>query len=282
MCGACGINVAPPDPDAGADAADLALLAGGAQVSAASAAVAAAAAEARANDRNCCHMGGSWRGRCGTEAQVTSGGAEFSWREGYRICHGVSLAAPPPERTHEGRPFVKLLWARSSVGSGPASGAAGSSVGLVAYLITLQVRGPLFLAPPATRAKLARISKALGGAPARAVAATAAADALTAAGVPSAEAAASMFGRQASEAEFGAALGCALSHLRAARRALREGASPALVLEEVDRYICRYTCIHTYIYYICMYVYIYIYIYTYVYIYTYIYVCVCIYIRMYI
>ena len=41
-----------------------------------------------------------------------------------------------------------------------------------------------------------------------------------------------VFGQQASHAEFLNALGCALSHLRAARRALLDGASPALILEE--------------------------------------------------
>lgn len=58
-----------------------------------------------------------------------------------------------------------------------------------------------------------------------------ASDALAVAGV-SPDRARAVFGSQVNEVEFLGALGCALSHLRAARRAIRDGASPALILEE--------------------------------------------------
>ena len=56
-------------------------------------------------------------------------------------------------------------------------------------------------------------------------------DALRVAGI-SPQRAHEVFGAQAQEREFLPALGCALSHLIAARTALADHATPALVLEE--------------------------------------------------
>ena len=227
QCVVCGVHAAPADADA--DAADEELLSLR-NVSAASARVAAMTAAARANDRNCCHPGGSWRGRCGTAAQVAAGAAEFSWKEGYRICNGGSLEQPPQERSHRGRPFTAMPSLRATgggrlVADGSRAGRVAARRGLIAYLITLHARDAHVLE------KIRRLSDALGGAPVRAVEAVTASEALSVAGTPP-EGAAAVYGRQASDPEFGAALGCALSHLLAARRALADGASPALVLEE--------------------------------------------------
>lgn len=268
-CASCGVDEAPPDPEAEVEAAGLPLSALG-PVSAASAALAAAAASARANDRNCCHPGGSWRGRCGTEAALASGAAEYSWKEGYRVCHDLPLTPPPPERAHAGRPFVQLhalagtvagdhglasatggrrrpRAGHSGAGAGDSAraggGASGGSAaggggggagggGLMAYLITLEARPRSDGLPAPIHDKLRLLSAALGGAPAHAIPAVPAASALAAVEVHSSAAAARLFGKQASEPEFEAALGCALSHLRAARRAVRDGAAPALILEE--------------------------------------------------
>jgi hypothetical protein len=103
---------------------------------------------------------------------------------------------------------------------------------MVAYLITLEVRQRSNVLPAPVRDRLRRLSAALAGVPSHAVPAVPAADALAAVGIRSAAAAAQLFGKQASEPEFEAALGCALSHLRAARRAVRDGAAPAIILEQ--------------------------------------------------
>jgi hypothetical protein len=263
-CASCGVDEAPPDPDAETDADSLPLTPH--PVSAASAALAAAAASARANDRNCCHLGGSWHGRCGTDAGVASGAAEYTWKEGYRVCHGLPLTPPPPERAHAGRPFVQLRVmpdaaagepglapaaavgrrfreGRAGVGGGVGGEGAGGGGGerggdglgvggLIAYVITLEARPHSPQLPPPLRDKLSRLSIALGGAPCHALPAVPAAQALAAVGAHSPSAALRMFGKQATDPEFRAALGCALSHLHAARRARRDGASPALILEE--------------------------------------------------
>ena len=181
-------------------------------------------------DINCCHGGGSWAGRCGPPTQ----GWAFTWKDGFRLCNNMSLT-PEPEAVHDG-PFVPL-----SIGTEQAEGAHTETDA------TYLDRPPLLLHPSESQLRIyyislkprpeakARLAQLVGGrieASRQAVVrGVRAADALRTAGVPVQNADA-IFGEQAKEPEFLAALGCTLSHLRTAQRALSDGAEPALVLEE--------------------------------------------------
>jgi len=182
-------------------------------------------------DVNCCHGGGSWVGRCGPPAQ----GWAFTWKDGFRLCNNMSLT-PEPGVLHDG-PFVPL----SIVAVEPQQQHADMGT-------TLHARPPLLLQPSESRLRIyyislkprpeakARLAQLVGGrieASRQAVVrGVRAAEALRTAGVPVQKVEA-IFGEQASlEREFLSALGCTLSHLRTARRALSDGAEPALVLEE--------------------------------------------------
>lgn len=181
-------------------------------------------------DINCCHRGGSWAGRCGPPAQ----GWPFTWKDGFRLCNNMSLT-PEPVRLHDG-PFLPLYPARRGGTAGADADTAEavrrrplllrpSEGGLKVYYISLK---PL----PMAQAKLARLLGDRVPASRQAVVqGVPAAEALSTAGVPP-EAVEAVFGEQAREPEFLAALGCTMSHLLTARRALAEGADPALVLEE--------------------------------------------------
>ena len=256
-------------------------------------------------DRNCCYRDGAWAGQCGP----ANAGWPFSWKEGFRVCHDMTLP-PEPLRAHAGRPFLPLSpWlveefeeveeeptvappasssaaastassassasspttsssaaasASSTAASTAAASTAAASTAVVAsaaqsnasvasipiptavrtaapsgrlhrlhvYLLTLRPLQPLRpalrhlrrqLAPPRPGATWRVAVTALRGVRAR--------DALRVARVPP-ERARAVFGPQADEREFASALGCTLSHLRACRRALRDGASPALILED--------------------------------------------------
>ena len=137
---------------------------------------------------------------------------------------------PEPVRTHDGPflPIIREAWSRLE---SPA--AAGRHPLLLrpregrlqVYYISLKPR-------PVAQAKLAQLlGDRIPASRQAIVRGVPAAEALSAAGVP-AEAAEAFFGEQAREPEFLAALGCTMSHLFTARRALAEGADPALVLEE--------------------------------------------------
>ena len=112
----------------------------------------------------------------------------------------------------------------------PLLHASNANHSIHAYLLTLNALRP-------AEDRLHRmLNAALKGTPASllrvtAMAAVRGSEALKVAGVAPSNAK-RVFGQQASHAEFLNALGCALSHLRAARRALLDGASPALILEE--------------------------------------------------
>ena len=174
----------------------------------------AAVLDVAATDLNCCHPGGSWHGRCGPPAD---GRWPFSFKEGYRACNNLSLAEPAPERVHNG-PLVPLRLA--------SGGTTAVRSGLRVYFLSL-------LPEAEALAKARNLTATWLSDPAALVVlrGVAAADALSVAGVPAGRAR-DVFGYQALQPEFLAALGCALSHLRAAARALADGAAPALILEE--------------------------------------------------
>lgn len=181
-------------------------------------------------DINCCHDGGSWASRCGTPAK----GWAFTFKDGFRLCNNMSLT-PEPEVLHDG-PFVPLSIAAEEPQQQRAETDAThyarpllllrpSESRLRIYYISLKPRKE-------AKARLAQLVGGRVGASHQAVVrGVRAAEALWTAGVPEKEAE-TVFGEQAREPEFLAALGCTLSHLRTARRALSDGSEPALVLEE--------------------------------------------------
>jgi GR25 family glycosyltransferase involved in LPS biosynthesis len=137
---------------------------------------------------------------------------------------------PEPVRTHDGPflPIIREAWSRlenpAAAGRHPLLLRPRESR-LQVYYISLKPR-------PVAQAKLAQLlGDRIPASRQAVVRGVPAAEALSAAGVP-AEAADAFFGEQAREPEFLAALGCTMSHLFTARRALAEGADPALVLEE--------------------------------------------------
>ena len=196
-------------------------------------------------DVNCCSRGGSWAGQCGPPGS----GAAYTWKEGFRACNNVSVA-PAPRRAQHGAflPLVPLVSpsphvsptdeaaGRAAHGSGALNGAIGAVASnalpsaMRAYLLTL---GALSVAEERLHRMLASAVGSGGGVAIRgsALAGVRRSDALAVAGVAPEQAVAT-FGEQASHPEFLSALGCVLSHLRAAHRALTDGASPALILEE--------------------------------------------------
>ena len=126
--------------------------------------------------------------------------------------------------------FVPLLPLLDRQGSdGTSMPPVDRQLRLHAYLITLSALGP-------AEERARRMLTAAHAAPSGSLRVTAirgvrSSEALGLVGV-SIEDARAVFGAQASHAEFANALGCALSHLNAARRALADGASPALILED--------------------------------------------------
>ena len=176
-------------------------------------------------DLNCCSRGGTWVGQCGPPGS----GAPFTWKAGFRACNQVSVA-PAPRRAQHGA-FVPLLPAMDAThhSHSPNSTAAEQLSTMRAYVLTLGALGP-------AEARLQRMLDSAhslhpGAIRGTALAAVRRTEALAVAGVEP-DLIRSTFGAQASQPEFLNALGCALSHLRAARRALDDRAFPALVLEE--------------------------------------------------
>lgn len=201
------------------------------------------------DDLNCCYNNGAWAGQCGPPTS----GLPFTWEEGFRVCNHMTLA-PVAERVHGHQPFVPIA---APPLAGPSLdvearqpdtsieprrsdisilGEGNASIGyqpthqptpgqLRAYLLTLQPESVK------VRRLRRRLSPAGGRLSVTVLRGVHASEALAVAGV-AAERAAAVFGSQVNELEFTSALGCTLSHLRAVRRAMRDRASPALILEE--------------------------------------------------
>lgn len=108
---------------------------------------------------------------------------------------------------------------------GPVEGRNSPGLRLQAYVITL--RSPRRVEAQFRR----RLRGQLHSTRVVAVAGVAADEALSVAGVSLAEMP-QLFGAQAGEPEFLPALGCTLGHLRAIERAMKDRASPALILED--------------------------------------------------
>ena len=212
-------------------------------------------------DFNCCYHGGSWAGQCGR----ANSSKAFSWQDGFRICNNMTMEPEPP-RIFDG-PFLPLQLADayadsyaarmlepSDASAAAAAAAAAAATGTASRATDTTISGQAFergtaselqvylltlrALLPAQR-RMHRLLSSRGRAQdnhgnhfhVTALAAVPAHDALRVAGVPP-ESARDVFGPQSGQREFESALGCALSHLRAARRALLDGASSALVLEE--------------------------------------------------
>ncbi|KAL1495943.1 hypothetical protein AB1Y20_014585 [Prymnesium parvum] len=207
-------------------------------------------------DANCCNRGGAWFGHCGPRED----GWPFTVEEGYRACNPLTPAEAVNLSTRVApADFVPLAFWRADVDgrlrggrqggesteasfAAAAEGVDGEAVdssrqgatrspsadaggGMRVYILTLQSRKAV------ERRWRHQLRRQVHPSRVAAVAGVPAAHALRVAGV-ALEDVGQVFGAQAGEAEFLAALGCTLGHLRAIERAARDAAAPALVLED--------------------------------------------------